>query len=45
LTGILSAENVFGGEHDLWAVNSDAEYLEQTSGERLVPKPVRQAEV
>ena len=29
LTAILSAENVLGAEHDLWAVNVEEEYHEE----------------
>jgi protoporphyrinogen oxidase len=28
LTGLHAAENIMGGKHDLWAVNTDQEYLE-----------------
>ena len=28
-TGILAAQNVLGADHDLWAVNEEAEYLEE----------------
>ncbi len=28
-TGILAARNVLGADHDLWAVNEEAEYLEE----------------
>jgi hypothetical protein len=28
---MLSVENIFGAEHDVWAVNVEAEYHEQTS--------------
>jgi protoporphyrinogen oxidase len=27
-TGMLAAQNIFGSNHDLWAVNEEAEYLE-----------------
>jgi protoporphyrinogen oxidase len=33
LTGILTARNVDGGRHDVWKVNTDAEYQEQESTE------------
>ncbi len=43
LTGILAAQNVLGGGHDLWEVNEDKEYLEE-GGARGIPEPVlRQA--
>ena len=29
LTALLAAENLFGADHDLWAVNADDEYLEE----------------
>ncbi len=29
MTALLAARNVLGGDHDLWAVNSDAEYHEE----------------
>jgi protoporphyrinogen oxidase len=32
LTGLLAAENIEGAEHDLWAVNTDTEYLEIRRG-------------
>ncbi len=36
LTGILAARNVEGGQHDVWRVNTDAEYQEEQMGnERL----------
>lgn len=40
LTGMLAAQNVCGAKHDLWAVNADAEYLEDNLGVRRVPRPV-----
>ena len=41
LTGILAARNLSGADFDLWAVNSDAEYLEEVSSEdRMVPAKV-----
>ena len=30
-TAMLSVENILGAEHDVWAVNVEAEYHEQTS--------------
>ncbi|MDA8194054.1 MAG: NAD(P)/FAD-dependent oxidoreductase [Thermaerobacter sp.] len=38
LTGLLAARNLDGGRYDLWAVNGDAEYLEELPEERLVPR-------
>jgi hypothetical protein len=32
-TAMLSVENILGAEHDVWAVNVEAEYHEQTSGD------------
>jgi protoporphyrinogen oxidase len=29
LTGLLSAENILGANHDLWAINTDQEYQEE----------------
>jgi protoporphyrinogen oxidase len=29
LTALLAVENLFGADHDLWAVNADDEYLEE----------------
>lgn len=42
VTGMLAAQNILHPEHvyDLWAVNGDAEYLEEVSEERLVPRRV-----
>lgn len=40
MTGLLAARNVMGSHYDLWAVNGDAEYLEEVSDERLVPSRV-----
>ena len=34
MTGLLAARNIPGGSHDVWLVNSDAEYLEE-DGSRL----------
>ena len=40
-TGILAARNILNlGQFDLWNVNSDAEYHEELSKERLVPTPL-----
>ena len=42
LTGILAARNVAGEEHDIWAVNVDEEYHEETtSSDRLTPGTAR----
>jgi hypothetical protein len=46
LTGVYAARNVAGGRYDVWAVNTEKEYLEEgqpetlTHGDRLVPVPV-----
>ncbi|PSR29577.1 MAG: FAD-dependent oxidoreductase [Sulfobacillus benefaciens] len=40
MTGFLAARNILGSNYDLWAVNGDAEYLEEVSEERQVPKVV-----
>jgi len=37
LTGLLAARNILGGSHDVWLVNSDAEYLEEDSS-RMTPR-------
>ena len=29
LTAMLSVENIFGANHDIWAVNVEAEYHEE----------------
>ena len=51
LTGILAARNVAGEEHDVWAVNLEAEYHEETAegerrtlagGDRLTPPAARE---
>ena len=31
LTGLLSAENILGANHDLWTINADQEYQEETA--------------
>ena len=42
LTGILAARNVAGEDHDVWAVNIDEEYHEETtSSDRLTPGTAR----
>jgi len=33
LTAMLSVENIGGAEHDVWAVNVEADYLEESSGD------------
>jgi hypothetical protein len=42
LTGILSAQNISGAEHDIWEVGEDEEYLEEksTRGDRSALKEV-----
>jgi hypothetical protein len=51
LTGILAARNVAGEEHDVWAVNLEAEYHEEPAagdrgtlagGDRLTPAAARE---
>ena len=32
LTAMLSVENIFGADHDVWAVNVEAEYHEEVDG-------------
>ena len=39
LTAMLSVENIFGADHDIWAVNVEAEYHE----ERVTPTERRQS--
>jgi protoporphyrinogen oxidase len=34
LTGIRAVENVFGASHDLWEINEDQEYLEESALKR-----------
>src|SRR5437762_10924827 len=34
LTAMLSVENIFGADHDVWNVNVEAEYHEEKAGER-----------
>lgn len=45
MTALLAARNLMGGRYDVWRVNTDAEYLEETSADnaqgRLVPQPLR----
>ncbi|AUW94280.1 hypothetical protein BXT84_10305 [Sulfobacillus thermotolerans] len=43
MTGFLAARNLLGGDYNLWAVNTDAEYLEHTQQERWVPQKVVKA--
>ena len=31
LTAILSAENILGADHDIWAVNVEEEYHEESA--------------
>jgi len=33
-TAMLSVENIFGADHDVWNVNVEAEYHEEKAGER-----------
>ncbi|WP_053959460.1 NAD(P)/FAD-dependent oxidoreductase [Sulfobacillus thermosulfidooxidans] len=40
MTGLLAARNILGASYDLWAVNGDAIYLEETGEERLVPRQI-----
>ncbi|PSR24918.1 UDP-galactopyranose mutase [Sulfobacillus thermosulfidooxidans DSM 9293] len=40
MTGLLAARNILGANYDLWAVNGDAIYLEETGEERLVPREI-----
>lgn len=46
LSGICAAQNIVGASHDVWAVNVESEYLEETrgdrkpAGDRLVPEPI-----
>jgi hypothetical protein len=44
-TAMLSVENILGAEHDVWAVNVEAEYHEQTSGDDASGKTGRDAPV
>lgn len=42
LTGVYAARNIFGGNYDVWSVNTEMEYLENGKTEeyrpgRLVP--------
>lgn len=52
LTAILAVENILGATHDIWKVNADTEYHEETKqtelrdlalGQPLVPEPARKA--
>ncbi len=43
MTGYLAARNILGEHHDLWAVNGDAQYLEEVRSDRWVPKVVAKA--
>ena len=39
-TAMLSVENIFGAQHDVWSVNVEAEYHEHTSEEPRRARPV-----
>jgi protoporphyrinogen oxidase len=47
VTGVYAARNIMGGEHDVWAVNTEKEYHEEGSsapvnaGDRMVPARVQ----
>ena len=50
LTAILAVENILGATHDIWKVNADTEYHEETKqtelrnlalAQPLVPEPAR----
>lgn len=51
LSGICAAQNVLGASHDVWSINVDGEYLEETRAEkrpgadRLVPQPLSGVEL
>ena len=32
LSGLLAADNIFGGGNDLWSINTEEEYHEESSG-------------
>ena len=34
-TAMLSVENIFGADHDVWTVNVDAEYHEERSDDAV----------
>jgi protoporphyrinogen oxidase len=37
LTALLAVENLYGSDHDIWAVNSDDEYHEEVTGREEIP--------
>jgi protoporphyrinogen oxidase len=37
LTALLAIENLYGADHDIWAVNSDDEYHEEVTGREKIP--------
>jgi protoporphyrinogen oxidase len=47
VTGVYAAQNIMGGAHDVWAVNTEKEYHEEgrsaseNSGDRMVPTRVQ----
>ena len=51
LSGICAAQNILGAAHDVWAVNVESEYLEETradkkpAADRMVPQPVSSVEL
>jgi hypothetical protein len=48
VTGVYAARNIMGGEHDVWAVNTEKEYHEEgrtasvNGGDRMVPARVHE---
>ena len=40
LTAVYAARNIVGEQHDVWSVNTEMEYHEETREKRSVPKPV-----
>jgi hypothetical protein len=45
LTAMLSVENIGGAEHDVWAVNVEADYLEESSDDQSSGSTGRDAPV
>jgi protoporphyrinogen oxidase len=45
VTAMLAVENIFGARHDLWAVNADAEYQEETRSDEVAALAATQPRV
>lgn len=41
MTGIYAARNILGGQHDLWAINTESEYHEDVQSDSRTPQSAR----